>query len=50
VKGTYQIAMAKVDGLMVQWIVRGYRTQIDKIFGGLDLEVLLVCCNSINRK
>jgi hypothetical protein len=33
--------MTKVDGLMIQWIVGVCRAQIDKIFGGLDLKVLL---------
>jgi hypothetical protein len=33
--------MAEVHGLMIQWVPRGCRAQVNNIFGGLDLEVLL---------
>jgi hypothetical protein len=42
--------VAKVDGLVIQWIVRGYRTQIDYVFGGLHLEVLLAHRTRNNRQ
>ncbi len=33
--------MPEVDGMVIQWVVRGCRAQIDHVFGGLDFEVLL---------
>jgi hypothetical protein len=49
-KGAHQVAMAKVDGMVIQWIVLSYRAQIDHVFGGLYLEVLFAYRTGNNRK